>query len=166
MKMQIGVRVESEVWRAYRALCGRERLRPSVPVEEFLRLVLENGSALGLLAVMRVPAKERAECVNAQARVLLDWYTHEKYFFNAMGEDYAPVEGSLLEALKAVTDSNLRRLIEEALIAKQQSQYLEKRKAAGIEEAAKETPKLDEERENAASSESVHAKDSNVGKMQ
>ena len=48
MKLQTGVRVEAEVWRAHRALCGRERLRPSVPMEEFLKLVLENGSALGL----------------------------------------------------------------------------------------------------------------------
>ena len=166
MKVQIGVRVEAEVWRAYRALCGRERLRPSVPVEEFLRLVLENGSALGFLGVMRVPAKARAEGVDANARVLLDWYTHEKYYFDAGGENEAPVEGLLLEALKAVTDSELRRRIEEALIARQRQRYLEKRKAAGVEEAAKETPKLDEEPEKAATSESVNAKDSNVEKMQ
>ena len=119
MKLQTGVRVEAEVWRAYRALCGRERLRPSVPVEEFLRLALENGSALGFLAVVRGAAKSQPESVEAYARVLLDWYTHGKYFFHAMGEDEAPVEGLLLETLRMVTDSELRRRIEEALIATQ-----------------------------------------------
>ncbi len=129
MKVQIGVRVEAEVWRAYRALCGRERLRPNMLVEEFLRLVLENGSALGFLNVMRGMAKARAEGFEAYARVLLDWYTHEKYFFNAMGEDYAPVEGLLLEALKAVTDLELRRRIEEALVDRQR-RCLEKKGAS------------------------------------
>lgn len=117
--MQTGVRLEAEVWRTYRTLCHRERLRPSLPVEEFLRLVLENGSALGFLGIVRGAAKAQAEGVNAYARVLLDWYTHGKYFFHAVGEDEASVEGLLLEALKAVTDSELRQRIEEALIAKQ-----------------------------------------------
>jgi len=119
MKLQTGVRVEAEVWREYRALCGRERLRPSLPVEEFLRLVLENGSALGFLTVMRGAAKTRVEGVDAYARVLLDWYTHGKRFFHAVGDDEASVEGLLLEALKAVKDSELRQRIEEALIAAQ-----------------------------------------------
>ena len=68
---------------------------------------------------MRVQAKAQAEDVDAQARVLLDWYTHGKYFFYAVGEYEAPIEGLLLEVLKAVTDSELRQRIEEALIAKQ-----------------------------------------------
>ena len=37
-----GYGVEAEVWVAYRAVCSREKLRPSSPIEEFLRLVLEN----------------------------------------------------------------------------------------------------------------------------
>jgi hypothetical protein len=119
MKMQTGMRVESEVWREYRALCSRERLRPSRPVEEFLRLALENGSALGFLGIARGAAKTQAEGVNSYAHVLLDWYTHGKRFFHAVGEDAAPVEGLLLEALKAVTDSELRQRIEEALIGTQ-----------------------------------------------
>ena len=119
MKLQTGVWVEAEVWRAYRALCGRERLRPSVPVEEFLRLVLESGSPLGFLGMMRGVAKARVEGIDAYARVLLDWYTHGKRFFHAVGEDEMPVEGLLLDALKAISDSELRRRIEEALIAKQ-----------------------------------------------
>jgi hypothetical protein len=118
MKMQTGIRLEAEVWQAYRALCSRERLRPSMPVEEFLRLVLENGSALGFLGIARGAAKTQAEGVNAYARVLLDWYTHGKRFFHALGENEAPIEGLLLEALRTVTDSELRRRIEETLIAR------------------------------------------------
>lgn len=133
MKLQTGVRVEAEVWRAYRALCGRERLRPSVPVEEFLRLVLESGSVLGFLGMIRGVAKARAEGADAYARVLLDWYTHGKYFFHAVGEDEMPVEGLLLDALKAVSDSELRRRVEEALIAKQRQRYFEEKGAAEVE---------------------------------
>jgi hypothetical protein len=53
MKMQTGMRVEVEVWRLYRALCSQDRLRPSVPVEEFLKLFVENDSALGFLTLVR-----------------------------------------------------------------------------------------------------------------
>jgi hypothetical protein len=45
--------------------------------------------------------------------------THGKRYFNAAGEDQASVEGLLLETLKVVADSELRQLIEEALIAAQ-----------------------------------------------
>jgi hypothetical protein len=120
MKMQTGMRVEVEVWRAYRALCSRERVRPSGPVEEFLKLALENGSSLGFLELLRGAVKTRAEGVDAYARVLLDWYTHGKRFFDSVVKDEAPVEGLLLETLKAVTDSKLRQRIEEALIVKRQ----------------------------------------------
>ena len=65
MKMQTGMRLEAEVWHAYRELCSRERLRPSMPIEEFLKLVLENGSALGFLGLARGAAKAQAEGVNA-----------------------------------------------------------------------------------------------------
>ncbi len=118
MKRQTGVRVEAEVWGGYRAVCSRERLRPSFPVEEFLRLVLEDGSASSVLRMMRGVAKARADGFEAYARVLLDWYTHEKFWFNVGGEETS-VEALLLEALKVVADPELRRRIEEALVAQQ-----------------------------------------------
>jgi len=123
MKRQTGVRVEAEVWGAYRAVCGREKLRPSIPIEEFLRLVLENDSASSLLSMMRGVAKARAEGFEAYARVLLDWYTHEKFWFHFGGDEDTSVEGLLLEALKLVADSELRRQIEEALIAGQRQRF-------------------------------------------
>jgi hypothetical protein len=43
MKKQTGVRVEAELWEAYRELCRRQRLRPSQPIEDFLRLVVDEG---------------------------------------------------------------------------------------------------------------------------
>ena len=112
---------------AYRAVCGREKLRPSSPIEEFLRLVLENDSASSLLSMMRGVAKARVEGFEAYARVLLDWYTHEKFWFHVEGDEDTFVEGLLLEALKLVADAELRRQIEEALIANQRKRYLEKR---------------------------------------
>ncbi len=165
MKQQTGIRVDAEVWRAYRALCSREKLRPSLPIEEFLRLVLENDSASSLLSMMRGVAKTRAEGFEAYARVLLDWYTHEKFWFPVMGDE-APVEPLLLDALKVVTDPELRRRIEEALVAQQRRRYLEKRGVSEVEKTGSEEPKVDGETEKAEDSENVKAKEVNVEKLQ
>jgi hypothetical protein len=117
MKIQTGIRIEAEVWQAYRAFCSRDRLRPSLPIEEFLKAAIDNGSILGFLTQIRVAAKLQGEGINANARVLLNWYMKGKYFFHAPGNDEAPVESLLLEALKTVTDPELREQIEKALIA-------------------------------------------------
>ena len=128
MKTQTGVRVDAELWRAYRMVCGREKLRPSRPIEEFLRFVVDNGSALSLLSMMREAAKSRVDGFEAYARVLLDWYTHGKIWFHVGGEETS-VEWLLLDALKMVADSDLRRRIEEALTAEQRRIYVEKKEA-------------------------------------
>ena len=118
--MQTGIRIEAEIWRAYRALCREENIRPSMPIEDFLKLVLEKGSALTLLGLVRGATKTQSEGVNAYARVILNWYTHGKHFFHAMGQDEAPVEGLLLESLKTIKDPELCRQIEEELMRKTQ----------------------------------------------
>jgi hypothetical protein len=128
MKLQTGVRVDAEVWRSYRMLCRREKLRASQPIEEFLRLVVENDSAQSLLNMMREAAKSRVDGFQAYARVLLDWYTHGKFWFHVAGEETS-VEGLLLDALKMVADPNLRKRIEEALVAHQRRIYLKEKEA-------------------------------------
>jgi hypothetical protein len=45
----------------------------------------------------------------------MDWYTHGKRFFHAVGGDEAPVEGLRLEALKTVTDAELRACVHNIL---------------------------------------------------
>jgi hypothetical protein len=130
------------VWQAYRELCSREKLRPSLPVEEFLKLVLENGSASSLLNAMRGTVKARTEGFEAYARVLLDWYMHGKFWFPVVGDDNAPVEALLLDALKGVADPELRRRIEEALVAQQRRRYLEKRGVSAVEKTSVEEPKI------------------------
>jgi hypothetical protein len=132
MKVQTGVRIDSEVWRAYRVLCSREKQRPSLAIEEFLRLVLENDSVLRLLSLMRDVAKSRVEGFDAYARVLLDWYTHEKYWFSVNDSD-ASVEALLLDSLKVVTDAELRQLIENALVAHQRKIHLKKKGASEVD---------------------------------
>ena len=125
--MQTGVRVDSELWQTYRLLCRREKLRPSKPIEEFLRLIVDADSALSVLSLMREAARSRVEGLEAYARVLLDWYTHGKFWFHVQGEeDGAPVEGQLLDSLKLIADPDLRKLIEEALIAHQREAYEKK----------------------------------------
>ena len=129
MKRQTGVRVEAEVWQAYRALCSREKLRPSLPIEEFLRFVLEYDSVSSVLGTMRGMAKARADGFEAYARVLLDWYMHGKFYFQ-VGDRETSVESLLLEALRVVADPELRRRIEEALVAQQRRHFLEKKAAS------------------------------------
>jgi hypothetical protein len=121
MKVQTGVRIESDVWSAYKAVCGREKLRPSRPIEDFLRLVVDNDSALSVLSMMREAAKTRVDGFEAYARVLLDWYLHRKFWLTLRTsgdeDEDVPVETLLLDALKVVVDPDLRGRIEEALIA-------------------------------------------------
>jgi hypothetical protein len=96
--------IETELWEAYRELCRRQRLRPSQPMEDFLRLVVDEGSAVGLLWLMREAAKARVEWHEAYARVLLDWYTPGKFLIDSSEDEELPVETLLLEALKTVAD--------------------------------------------------------------
>jgi hypothetical protein len=117
MKIQTGVRIEAEVWQAYKKLCSRDRLRPSLPIEEFLKSAVDNESILGFLTLLRATAKSEAEGINANARVLLNWHAKGRRYFNALGHDDAPIEGLLLDALKTITDPELRQQIEKALIA-------------------------------------------------
>ena len=155
------MRVDADVWGAYRKLCSREKVRPSRPIEEFIRLVLENNSALSLLSMMRGMAKARVEGFEAYARVLLDWYTHEKFWFG----DEVSVEVLLLEALKLVADPELRRQIEEALIAEQRKRYLEKRGDSRVEKTSFEEPQVDGGSEKAEVSENVKGEESNIEKI-
>ena len=113
------MRVEAELWEAYRELCGRQRLRPSRPIEDFLRLVVDEGSAVGLLRLMREAVRARVDGHEAYARVLLDWYTHGRFWIAGSGEEELSVETLLLDALKTVADSELRGRIEEALMERQ-----------------------------------------------
>jgi hypothetical protein len=116
LKRQTGVRVEAELWVAYRELCGREKLRPSQPIADFLRLVVDDDSAVGVLRLMREALRARVEGCEAYARVLLDWYTHGKFWIKGSGDEELSVETLLLDALKTVADPELRGHIEEALI--------------------------------------------------
>jgi len=98
----------------------------SRPAEEFLKLVVDGDSALSLLSLMREAAKSRAKGYEAYTRVLLDWYTHDKFWINTSGENEVSVESLLLEAVKLVTDADLRQRVEEALVARQSRIYDEK----------------------------------------
>jgi len=120
MRLQTGVRVEADVWQAYKSICKRDRQRPSRPIGEFLRLTVESDSALGVLKLMREASKFRVEGYEAYARVLLDWYTHGKFWIEVSGQDVS-VGTLLLDALKIVPNVDLRQRIEEALIAHQRS---------------------------------------------
>jgi hypothetical protein len=164
MKQQTNLWIEVEVWRAYRELCRGEKLRSSVPLEEFLKVVVENGSPSGVLNMMRAFRKTRAEGFEAYARVLLEWYTKGKRFFRASGSERLSVEGLLLYALKDVGDSNLRGMIEEALAPLPHGGYVERR-GAGVGETGKEAHEVPRDLED-ESPEDLRARDASASELQ
>jgi len=116
MKKQTGIWVDAQVWRAYRDLCSREKLRPAEPLEKFIRFVLRDGSAVAVLNWLE--KAEKVEGLEAYARVLLNWYRNGKMWIDVTDEDEAPIEPMLLSALKEVADPQLRQAIEEELSIK------------------------------------------------
>ena len=98
----------------------------SQPIEDFLRLVVDEGSAMSLLRLMREAVRARVDGHEAYARVLLDWYMHDKFWVKGSGEEDLSVQTLLLDALKAVGDPELRGRIEEALRERQRSIFRER----------------------------------------
>jgi hypothetical protein len=146
-KKQTGIWVDGQVWRAYRDLCGREKLRPAEPIEEFVRFVLRSGSALAVLNMMQGMERARSEGLEAYARVLLNWYANGRRWISVTDEDEAPVEPMLLHALKDVSDPQLRRQIEEALMIKPRKKASGRREAEKLMEEESEVKSEDEEAE-------------------
>jgi hypothetical protein len=135
--------IDAQVWEAYRGLCSREKLRPSEPIEEYLRVILQNGSALTVLNMIQGMAKARSEGVEAHARVLLNWYRNKKYWISAADDNDVSVETTLLQVLKEVADPQLRKEIQEALMIKPLEQARNRGKSK--ESRVKEKPVAQEE---------------------
>jgi len=100
VKKQTGIWIDSRIWEQYRRLCSNEKLRPSESIEEFLKLVLRTGSPSTVLDMMKAMEKSRVEGIEAYARMLLDWYTHEKFWIDIEDEKQRSTEQLLLEAIK------------------------------------------------------------------
>ena len=164
VKQQTGVRVDAEVWRGYRSLCSRDKLRPSKPIEEFLRFILRDGSAVTVLNMMQGWGK--SEGLEAYARVLLNWYTHDRLFVPVTDEEEASVEPMLLQALRDVKDAQLRREIEEALVIKPREQARGKREGEEREENGEKESDVDSEGKEVEDSEDDKAKGVSVDEMQ
>jgi hypothetical protein len=116
LKKQTGVWIDAQVWSAYRSLCSREKLRPSEPIEEFLKLILQTGSALSVLNMMQGMTKARIQGSEAYARVLLNWYKNGKWWIYVSEDGEASVETLLLNVLTDISDPQLRREVQEALV--------------------------------------------------
>ena len=116
-------------------VCSREKQRPSRAIEDFLRLVVDDDSALSVLSMMGGAAKSKVDGAEAYARVLLYYFTHGKFWISDR-DDEVSVEVSLLDALKIVTDKDLRSQIEQALIEQQRSIEAEKKAREAQNEAS------------------------------
>ena len=120
MRLQTGLRVDANLWGAYREVCRREGVRPYQPIEEFLKSAVENNSTAALVHIVQEAAKFRAEGYNAYARVVLEWYTNGRRWVDIQDKEIS-VEELLLDALKLIPDDDLRRRIEETLKESQRS---------------------------------------------
>jgi hypothetical protein len=113
----VGVRVDGAVWDAYKSVCAREELRPNEGVEGFLRVVLEDGSALGVLRMLQRALRVRVESLDDYAQVLLNWYKVGRRWVYSEGREVS-VDAMLLSVLREVSDSQLRRKIRKTLTKK------------------------------------------------
>ena len=95
--MQVGVRVDGEVWGAFKVVCESEEVREGMVVEGFLNVVLECGSALGVLRMLRRAVRAGVEGFDDYARVLLNWYKGGRRWVYLEGREVA-VDGMLLFA--------------------------------------------------------------------
>ena len=144
MKKQTGMWVDSQVWEEYRKLCSRQKMRPAEPATEFLKLVLRSGSPRVILDMMKGIAEARVEGLEAYTRVLLDWYTHEKFYVHGGSDEDRAVEARLVLALRNVQNPKLRQEIEEALVASGRREQEERKRDE--EEARKREEKERRER--------------------
>jgi hypothetical protein len=164
LKKQTGIWVDGQVWRAYRDLCGREKLRPAEPIEEYVRFVLRNGSALAVLNMLRGVERARSEGLEAYARVLLNWYANGRRWIHVTDENQAPVEPMLLHTLKDVSDPQLRRQIEEALMIMPSKKAGDRRKAKKAVDKEAEVKTEDEEAEDSVDAKKNTLSDDEVQK--
>jgi len=143
MKKQTGIWVDAQVWRAYRDLCSREKLRPAEPLEKFIRFVLRDGSAVAVLNWLE--KAQKVEGLEAYARVLLNWYRNGKMWIDVTDEGEAPIEPMLLSALKEVADPQLRQAIEEELSIEPVENKSSRKQAKAEEEITKTLEELRKE---------------------
>jgi len=131
VKLQVGVRVDGEVWGAFKSVCKNEEVREGVVVEGFLRVVLEDGSALGVLRMLQRAFRVRVESLDDYTQVLLNWYKVGRRWVYSEGREVS-VDAMLLSVLRNVSDPKLRRKIRKALTAKR---HVQKGKTDSMEES-------------------------------
>ena len=145
MRKQIGVLVDVQVWNVYREVCRREKLWPCQPIEEFLKLIMRNGSALTVLNMIQSMGGVEPAAFEAYARVLLNWYKNGRYWVHVTDEIEAPVEHMLLHSLKDITDPRLRNDIQKTLIVRphEPSTIKNRKKSTARHTSAKEEPPIE-----------------------
>lgn len=144
MRKQIGVFVDAQLWNGYREICRREKLWPWEPIEEFLKFILQNGSALTVLSMIQSMTRVEPAAFEAYARVLLNWYKAGRYWVHVTDEIEAPVEQMLLLSLKDVADPRLRGEIQETLIVSphERSSHKNRKRSIVNNVAAQEEPPI------------------------
>jgi hypothetical protein len=124
MKTQIGVRIDSQIWINYKALCEKVNLRPNEAIELFLTVCVEKDNVNTVLNSLKSQSpSEKLACELKLKNLLLDF----EYYFRSdekdgKTEEYYSIDSRLkgiTEILPQISDSTLlnqsKNLIEEAL---------------------------------------------------
>ncbi len=122
LKTQIGIRVDSQLWENYKALCQEANLKPNEAIENFLRACLERGDVKSVLNLLQNvnTAEETAFELDLKGKLgeLEAYFTHDKAK-NGMRfyDDAKRLVTAILEVLPRIRNQNLendvRRKIEE-----------------------------------------------------
>jgi hypothetical protein len=150
--------IDAGVWDAYRMVCDREKLRVAEPIEEYLRLVVQNGSALKVLNVVRNVVKARSDGLEDYARVLLDWHKKGQIWVHVTDENEVSVEHLLLDALKDIANPVLRKMIREEMTRS-------RRQPKEILIDKQETEPVDTEEPSNMSTQNVHTASDRINDM-
>jgi hypothetical protein len=102
-----GFRFEQELYEAFCRLAEKQGLTTTRALERFM----EGSVAIDTL----VFADRRVLDFEAEARVLVDWLIKGKHFYRDEKSTELNISGRLLTLLPKVTDTDLKKKIEEAL---------------------------------------------------
>jgi hypothetical protein len=101
-------RFTNDVYTKFKELAGQSGYTATAAFEKFMNCCVQNGA-------LAFPAAAKAEDVEAEGRIMLDWLRKGKYWFYLKSEEQASVTARLLQLLPQVRDVQLKTEIEEQL---------------------------------------------------
>jgi hypothetical protein len=100
-------RFNPQLYACFKELAAKNGYTVTGAFEKFMASAVEFG--------LIFPSANKAESVEAEARIMLVWLKKNKYWVNLGGKEETSTRGRLLELLPKIEDAKLREEIEETL---------------------------------------------------